>query len=174
MRYLSLTSVLLLLVMFVTGCSEEAAPTAALNDSFENPTPPSLNKKGPVVASASGAWTIAGVRVIAFTARQHADGTVAGQWQRVNQPGTANHGDVVCLNITGNQARIGTIARSGPFAGQEGGFRAVDNGEGSNAAPDQVSLQFVNLGPGGAAAYCAGAPAGPPLNNVGAGNVQIR
>lgn len=38
MKYLGLTSVLLLLIMSVSGCSEEAAPTAALIDaSSENP-----------------------------------------------------------------------------------------------------------------------------------------
>ena len=159
---------LALVAVFGIACSE--TPTANDID-----TRPQLNRSaGPVVSSASGAWVINGVRVIAFTARLHADGTVRGQWERVNQPGRTNHGDVVCLTIIGNQAWIGTITRIGLQAGQEGGFRVIDNGEGANAATDQASLQFVNLGPGGAAAYCAAAAATPALFTVGAGNIQIK
>ena len=119
----------------------------------------------------TGGWTDGGVRTFAFAALQFADGTVVGEWQRLNQP-VPSHGDVVCLNIIGTQARIGTTIATGPFAGSEGGFTAIDNGEGANAAPDQFTLQFVNLGPGGAAAYCAGA-LGDPTLAPGVGNIRI-
>ena len=130
-----------------------------------------------VIASASGAWTIAGTRVLAFVALKHADGSVNGQWQRINQVNGGNdipsHGDVVCVSFFDNEAWIGTIANSGLFAGFEGGFRVVDNGQGRKAPPDGMSLQYVNLGVGGAQAYCDLQLPDPALNDIGAGNIRI-
>ena len=131
-----------------------------------------------VVAAASGGWTIAGIRVIAFNARERANGTFDGQWQRMNHvpggPATPNHGEVLCVSFNGNQAWIGTIATTGPFAGFEGGFRVIDNGQGSNAPRDEVSLHVVNFGIGGAEIYCNDQPEFPGLLQEGAGNISIR
>ena len=132
--------------------------------------------RGRVVESVIGSWSVEGVRTFGFTARQHADGSVAGEWQRVNQNLDRTHnGTVLCLRIIGLQAWIGTLTKTGPQAGQEGGFRVFDAGEGANAPiPDLMSLHAVNLGPGGAAAFCAAAPNFPAFNLVGAGQVQVR
>ena len=129
---------------------------------------------GGVAQSATGSWTIEGRRTFAFTARQYADGSVAGVWERVNQSlGTRHNGIVLCMTIIGNQAWVGTLTRTGPQAGTEGFFRVADNGEGANAGPDLVSLQAVRRPPGTAAAYCAAAPPVPSLRTVGAGQVQV-
>jgi hypothetical protein len=161
-----------------SSCSE--APTATDADTTPQVVgdiTPMNASAGRPIESASGGWAIPGGRTLGFNAKNFADGSVRGKWERVNhgaQGSSPNNGDVVCLRIIGNQAWIGTIGRSGVSAGLEGGFRVVDNGEGANATPDQASLQFVDLGPGGATDYCANAFANPPLLDVEAGNIQIR
>ncbi len=173
------TALAVALGLVASACSETPIATDAdTTPLVVGDMTPMNASAGRPIAWATGSWVIPGGRTLAFNAKNYADGSVSGKWQRVNHGGaggsTPNNGDVLCLNIVGNQAWIGTIARNGPFAGQEGGFRVVDNGEGANAPPDQASLQLVNQGPGGAAAYCAAAAATPPLNTVNAGNIQIR
>jgi len=137
---------------------------------------------GRVVSSVTGSghFTTGGeYRTFSFTAHLHADGSVSGQWQGKNRSlGWLWHGEVTCLSIDGNQAWIGgvtTIATSGtPEVGGETGFRVVDNGQGRNSIPDQISLQFVNGGPGFAQSYCGDKPLSPDLADVEGGNIQIR
>jgi len=131
---------------------------------------------GAVVEKVSGGWndTNPGFpRTFAFTAIRYADGTVSGRWERYG----IFHGDVLCLTVVGNQAWIGTLDDDtppiSPFAGTEGGFRVVDNGEGANATPDQMSFQFVDQAAGFAADYCATTPAGPAFL-AGVGNIQVK
>ena len=62
-------------------------------------------------------------------------------------------------------------------------WRVIDNGEGNNNPPDQISLQWVNILPSDAVIYCqskATAPTfnpnlagGPAYNEIEAGNIQI-
>jgi hypothetical protein len=137
---------------------------------------PAFMVGGGVAQSATGSWAREGVRTFAVTARRYADGTVAGQWERVQQGIRRIHGEVLCMTIIGNEAWIGTrttVASDPARVGTEGGFRMVDNGEGANAAPDQMTLQAVNRGPGFADFYCAATPPNQLLRTVGAGQVQI-
>src|SRR5512132_4692215 len=112
-----------------------------------------------VVESASGGinWTIPlpnvfGVEVVnqllAFNAVKYVDGRVSGHFEYIQKAGgdTFKFGvDVTCMNVYGgNRAKIGGIVTqsSDPTiaVGIYGWFQVYDNGEGTNAAPDQSSL----------------------------------
>ena len=138
---------------------------------------------GPVVQSATGAgqFTIAGeLRTFSFTALKDADGTVQGQYELFSRvSGTRIHGDVLCLSVVGNHVWVGGSQdqSSNPVgfpAGLENGFQAVDNGQGANDPPDQLSLMFVDGAPGFAQAYCDAQADAPPLNPIEEGNIQVR
>ena len=87
------------LSLFAVGCSDDQVinPT-------ESSVPTPLFGKGRVVQSAtgSGSFIFAGNnRTFSFTARRHTDGSVTGQWERVNHVGNASHkesrhGHVLC------------------------------------------------------------------------------
>jgi hypothetical protein len=141
-----------------------------------NPVIQSVTGSGSFVAP-QGDW-----RTFAFTARSYADGSVAGQWERIrrqpgNASGTKSHGVVTCFTIVGNQAFIGgstTIGLLSTPPNNENAWRVVDNGQGANSPPDQMSLEFVGAPPGFAANYCATTPAAPSLNAIQAGNIQVK
>ncbi len=118
---------------------------------------------GPVVQSVTGSGNFVGVpvfiRIFTDVGQRLADGTVRGQWERVNHglPGGAgsSHGVVTCMTIIGNQAWLGGYATSGNFStppNNEVAWRVTDNGQGANAPPDEISLQCVGAEPGFAAA----------------------
>jgi len=136
-----------------------------------NPVVQSVTGSGEIDDPISGEW-----RTFAFTAREYADGTVEGEYERYNRrPGLGpSHGNVTCFTIIGNQAWLGGFEEFGDRVGGDVAWRVVDNGEGKNAPPDQISLQSVQLPPGAAASYCARKPNGPPLFDVVAGNIQVR
>ncbi len=159
LRYLTVTSILLLLVMFVTGCSEEAAPTAALIDSsIENPTE-ALSKKNVVhhasvggadICEALGAPTGCDAN-FSLVANLKADGSVSGQWQDTfSGGGEGIHVAVDCINVDGNWAIIGGVITHGTVDGVDvSGQRAitavVDNGTSANDPPDQISFSFIEV-----------------------------
>ncbi len=141
--------------------------------------------QGPVVQSVTGSgnFHFQGdfVRIFTDVAQLLADGSVRGQWERANPgvPGggaTKSHGVVTCFTIIGNQAWLGGYATSGNFStppDNEVGWRVVDNGQGANSPPDEISLQAVARPPGFAASWCANTP---PLGTfpIQAGNIQVR
>lgn len=140
--------------------------------------------QGLVVQSVTGSGSfilMGNNRTFSFTASRHADGTVSGQWERVNhvnESQTKSHGQVTCFTIFGgNQARLGGFATSGLLStppNNEVAWRVADNSEGANSPPDQISAQFVGQPPGTAGQYCAGAFGNTPgLNPVAAGNIQV-
>ena len=168
------------LSLLAVGCSDDQVVNPT-----ESSVPTPLFVMGAVVQSVTGAgnFTIDGnFRTFAFTARRHADGTVSGAWERVNhlnESQTKSNGRVTCFTIFGgNQARLGGFATSGLFStppNNEVAWRVADNSEGANSPADQISLQFVNVAPGTAGPYCAGAFGNiPALNTVVAGNIQVR
>ena len=137
--------------------------------------------KGPVVQSAtgSGIFLPAGnFRTFSFTAQRYADGTVSGQWVRVNHPTrTRSEGQVTCFTIIADTVWLGGFAKSGLFTipdTSDVAWRVADRGQGSNALPDQMSLQVVGAPLGFAADYCATTPGIPALLNIEAGNIQVR
>ncbi len=141
---------------------------------------------GRVVQSVSGSghFTDAGgdPRFFSFTAERFADGSVDGQWERVNLRGdasqTKSHGKITCFTVIGNSAFLGGFATSGRLSAppsNEVAWRVVDNGPPSvNNPPDLNSLQFIGAVPGFAAAYCAAPPATPATFIVAQGDIRVR
>jgi len=119
-------------------------------------------------------------RTFAFQAHRFSDGTVTGQWTRINHTEDLDpaHGIITCFLISGNQVLASGFANTGIFSAPPNngvGFNFVDNGQGKNSPPDQMSLQFVGLTPAAVTSYCAGGFGfpNPPLNDVEAGNLKI-
>lgn len=137
MRYLSVTSVLLLLVVFVTRCSEEAAPTAFLIDSsIENPA---LSKTVVHHVSVGGADICEALGLptgcdanFSLVANEMANGSVSGQWQdtfRINGQGVPVHVTIDCINVVGKEAWVSGVITGGPslVCSQSQGLRTMAN-----------------------------------------------
>ena len=82
------------------------------------------------------------------------------------------HFDIDCLKVSGNTATMsGTVTKldgTGGFApGTKVWFKVVDNGEGSNDNPDQMSLLF-GVGGGCNVAYSVN------INPIEGGNIQVK
>ncbi len=159
MKYLSVSSVLLLLVMFVTSCVEEKAPTSATVDS-SNDNLMAFSKGGVVHhVSVGGADVCEAFGLppgcdanFSLEANMYDDGSVLGQWQDTFSGGGAGiHVAVDCINIVGNGAVIGGVITHGTRVNGEDvtGLRAltavVNNGTSANDPPDQISLSFIDL-----------------------------
>ena len=127
-------------------------------------------------ANGHGTITVAGdlTRQFSFHANTMPNGDVQGNGVlTITGGGRQIKFDITCLTVVGNQARMsGTITDDNEFPqfiGTGCRFRVVDNGEGSNAADDQISL--LNFGFTGV----------PPCNNVPlglflveGGNIQVK
>ncbi len=155
MRYLSVASVLLLLVMLVAGCNEGKVPTATqIDSSIENPIE-ALSKKNVIHhVSVGGADVCVDISIglkpgcdgnFSLVANMKADGSVQGQY--TDQFGHGNggfHASVNCLSVNGNEAWISGVITSGNSQGNDlTGFpvitRVVDNG----TSGDQISFSFI-------------------------------
>src|SRR3990172_6971448 len=166
----------LALSVVAIGCSGERVISPN-----EQAISPPLLAKGAVVQSVTGSghFTVGGeLRTFAFTARRYTDGSVSGEYQGVRHDlDVPWHGNVTCFTVIGAQAWIGGVAESAGgvvIPGTDASWRVVDNGEGQNAQPDQISLQLVNRPPGGGAAFRPPTPPGPALFPVESGNIQVR
>ena len=154
LRYLSVTSLLLLLIMSVTGCNEEAAPTDSINkNQYE------VLSKGPVIhhASLGGADICEALGLptgcdanFSLVANMKADGSVTGQWQDTFVGGGEGiHVAIDCMKIVDNWAIVGGEITHGTLGGVDiTGWYAitavVDNGTSVNDPPDQLSLSFFD------------------------------
>src|SRR5437879_2204758 len=103
-----------------------------------------------ITASATGAGTTTyggQLRTFVFTARKYSDGSVKGEAQLDNRAqGRRFHMTLDCLVVSGNAAYVsGTVTDSSiqSDVGTIWDFKAVDNGEGSNAPPDQLTLAYI-------------------------------
>ena len=136
---------------------------------------------GPVIASATGSGQFhvgTDLRTFAFTARQYADGTAAGQAQLKNRSSnnTPIHMSLDCLRVLGNTATMSGVVTSigspsPPFfvVGSHVRFTVVDNGEGQ-APPDLISLVFFY---GTTSPVSCNNGSEVPNNQVEHGNVQV-
>jgi hypothetical protein len=136
-----------------------------------------------VVASATGSGHMVRpdgtFRSFSFSARKYADGTSTGELQLNSRSfDVVVHIKIDCLRVVGNVAHMsGRITRvSNPDEGEVGELNRVevrDNGEGSNAPPDQVSTIPAN--PGDAdPTTCVDPPTNTTIRTVQRGNVQVR
>jgi len=159
----------------VWACVE--SPTAAVQDfaaqSVMGPVAQSVTGSGHFVVQTNDAdvW-----RTFSFAALEGADGSVRGTFHlRTHVPGAGAklNGNVTCFSIVGTEVWMaGTIEKAvnPEIVGITVGWRVVDNGEGSGAAPDQITRQWRRVN---AADYCDGKPVDQPLFDVEAGNIQI-
>jgi hypothetical protein len=145
---------------------------------------PSFGAGSPVVESVTGSghhnaairdWE--GWSTFSFNARKTADG-VAGRFQATNHGLSWLKGAISCFTVVGNEAWLGVNVEIASRPGLLGDrvFRVVDNGEGSNAEPDQKS-RLASPGPYGSAQnFCDQTPDWPPsgLFDMEAGNIQVR
>ena len=106
-----------------------------------------------VVASATGSGQIhvsGELRTFTFTAHTDSSGVTSGETEAFNRSGgTRWHGTIDCLVIVGNVATMSGVVtdispETPPFlvVGSHILFQVIDNGEGSKAAPDLISLTF--------------------------------
>jgi len=167
----------LIIPMILLAACETAGDPTAPDSTFAAALAPAG-----VVASASGSahrirngepW------ILAFTAQTRADGTTTGEvrMDRKDQDISVIV-DVTCLSVVGNTAWIGGIIRNqkGNVAidGTVSYFYVIDNGEGSNAAPDIASAVRLNDRAGEDLAFCTNRPLLLPASPVEFGNVQVR
>jgi hypothetical protein len=103
-----------------------------------------------VTASATGAGqsTFGGEqRTFAFAARQYADGSVKGELQLNNRSqDRVFHMTLDCLVVNGTTAYASGIVDHSTLpsdVGTEWDVAVRDNGEGTNAPPDQISLVYI-------------------------------
>jgi hypothetical protein len=176
-RSLGMTALTALLLV---GCEQVPLEPTRLS-----PDAP-LEAKGRVESSArgSGHFTYLGeYRTFAFTVGKSADGTTNGQFQLQSRHTESRlRANVECISFDGNAAWFASrITHSNNPAFPVGlilGIFVVDNGEGTNAEPDQVSLAFP-YNPQNTQIWCD-TPLntlisifGPPID-IENGNVQVR
>ncbi len=141
-------------------------------------------RRGRVIESVTGGGNFTDFRgdfrTFTVSAKKFADGSVIGQWERVNHRGGGaeamfkSHGVVTCFNNIGSSVLMGGYATSGRLStppNNEVRWHVVDNGPG---ATDQNSLQFVGQPPGIAALWCDGVFGLNDLNDVTQGNITVR
>jgi hypothetical protein len=164
------------LAAVLTGCTgAESEPATA----------PALDLQAAAVSApaiVSGAGHIEagdGLRNFTFHAIRLPDGTVEGSYQitRTDLQSTFSV-DVSCLTVVDNRAWIGghIAATNDPAirVGSVSYFYAIDNGEGSGAAADVVSLARINDAEGRDIEFCTTLPTLLPPRLVQLGDVQIR
>jgi hypothetical protein len=106
-----------------------------------------------VVASATGSGQIhvsGALRTFTFNANTDSSGVTTGETQALSRiSGTKWHSTLNCLNVVGNVATMSgvltdvTPGLGDPFlVGNFIVFQVIDNGEGSKAPPDLISLTF--------------------------------
>lgn len=147
MRWLSVTSVILLLLMAVTGCNEDTAPT-------EDSSPGALLKVvhhvslgGADICEALGLPTGCDAN-FSLVANMKANGSVTGQWQDTFVGGGEGiHVAIDCMKIIGNGAIVGGVITHGTaggvdVSGQYAITAVVDNGISANDPPDQLSFSY--------------------------------
>jgi hypothetical protein len=151
-KYLSVTSVLLLLIMSVTGCNEEAAPTDSNNNNQSG-----VLSKGRVThhVSVGGADACEAFGLppgcdgnFSLVANEKND-IVTGQWQDTFAGGGEGiHVAIDCMKIIGNGAIVGGVITHGTaggvdISGQYAITAVVDNGTSANDPDDQISFSYI-------------------------------
>jgi len=135
--------IILLSIAIFSGCNENTSETSPVSSDQGS----LLKSSGP---SASGQGRIEGTnRTFSFNAVTHHDGSVSGQGQLTlthNGNDIKIHFSVDCLTVTGNAAILqGTVAKIigyPEYSGVPFWFKVVDNGEGSNSNPDEMTFFY--------------------------------
>ena len=165
--------------LLLVNCHD--TPTGVQYDSTATRFLSSSEAHGPIVNKVVGQWVgdlgHQGTFAFSFVARRYADGTVKGRWQLSGVP--AFTGEVVCLTVIDNAAWIGTHwSTVGPGIGGVdegyGGFRIVDNGDGSDDPADQLSRFYFHWPTEfHASDYCATTPPAPTWREPGLIRIRV-
>lgn len=125
------------------------------------------------------------VRRFTIAADGMADGTASGRYNLVIGPGALKaRGSVTCVNVTGNRAFVGGDVDPGYLEAifppdiveliTGIALEFVDNGEGPDAAPDEISaLAFFLSNPTGPQDWCDAATPGG-VSPIDMGDIQVR
>lgn len=137
----------------------------------------SARADGPM-ASGHGNLTVSGeLRTFSFNAVKHADGSVTGESElKSRASGTVIHAALNCLTVVGNQAYIGgvvTNSNNSSLVGKPCVFTVIDNGEGDNAPPDELSF-FVTFATGPTEDCNGPTVHSLTLNLIEAGDIQVK
>ena len=137
-------------MILLSGCQQEE-PLESENQNLTTTT--QTRASGPS-ANGHGTLTFEGIpiegegfRQFTFHAREKNNGSIQGNGVLTYIGGVRNlKFDIDCLAVDGNLAVMsGVITRDNQFPENEGllcWFKVIDNGEGNNADPDQISLFF--------------------------------
>lgn len=178
---IALSCMAVCLILF-SGCSTE--PISSVDETADDliTANSTTRASGP---SANGHGTIniedtpntgEGFRHFSFHAKEKNNGTVSGSAVLTYQGGQLNLKlDIDCLNINDNRAIMtGVITSWSTFPDGVGNLcyiEVVDNGEGANAAPDQISLVFNGTNP---AVYTCTNDFDVFKYDVNKGNIQVK
>ena len=170
-----LLGVVLLSIFIFSSCNENMSDSSSVSSNQGT----LLKGTGP---SATGQGRIEGTdRVFAFNAVTHNDGSVTGQGQLTythNGNDVRIHFSIDCISVEDNVAIMsGTVTSSNVF--ESGGpcwFKVVDNGEGGNAPPDEMT-GFLFCQPNDPDPQCEELTCGNDLqlvlNPIENGNIQV-
>jgi hypothetical protein len=170
--------------VMIAACSSEPATSPTRTEGGPQLAPG--GGSGAVVVSGSGQVNVSSPtqtewRTFSFHAKVDKDGTTSGSFElhaRQGEPDVAFHGNVLCVGVTGNRAwLVGQVTSSDltpppVVVGRYSFWQVKDNGEGANAAPDEISAMAVGILPA-PLSYCTVKPDSPPLFPIDAGNIQI-
>lgn len=181
----------------VTACQDSTGPTQPPARAMS--TVASAEAGTGVVASATGSGHVmqpeAGIRKFTISGLKRADGSVSGQYDlelgpldllkefEVAPPLLRFHGTITCMTVIGNSAYLGGTVDSHIngelFFGRDDftgvAIELIDNGNGPDAVPDEISSLFVYLpsSTGTPQDYCDD-PAPGPVFPIEQGNISVR
>ena len=114
------------------------------------------------------------LRTFSFHASTDRNGNVSGSVNLHNRSlDVHTKASINCLSVTGNIATMSGTITNGSNAGSPAIVRVIDNGEGSNAPEDRISLLSVNTTPNAPPFNCTAILSFATFNIEG-GNVQVR
>ncbi|MAN58303.1 MAG: hypothetical protein CMC08_00530 [Flavobacteriaceae bacterium] len=169
-------------VFALAGCEKEEVANASEENLVTNNQTSQTRASGP---SASGHGTLSienttiagdGFRQFSFHAKEKKNGVVSGSGVLTYTGGVLKtRFNINCLEVNGNVATMsGTIISDSQTPQNEGllyWFKVVDNGGGSNADPDQLTLFYIGSDP---LTYSCSADYGVTLYDIEGGNVQVK
>lgn len=156
----------------IAGCADGSAPldpAASLSH---------LAAVGHAVIGSGHVDGAAGLREFTYHAIQHPDAGVSGSYKIVLPNGLFFEADVSCLAVEGNTGWVAGVIRATNAGivviGSTSMFYAIDNGEGSGAPADIVSLAAFNMPGGVDLEFCHERPLLLAPLEITGGNVQVR
>lgn len=168
-------------MLLFTGCSQEDVQAPAddqnlqLQDNQTRASGPSANGHG-TLSFDNIPIEGEGFRQFSFHARVKNNGSVDGSGVLTYIGGNAKiHFDIDCLNVVGNTAIMsGVTTKDKQNPDNEGllfWFKVVDNGEGGNAEPDQLTLYYQGTN---TETYDCANDFAVALYDIEGGNIQVR